>query len=127
LTVKRDIYYIATNGTNNTSVDRLRHLGVEDEVSLRELMSNTSKWKDFGQTVAVEWTLEQGQYFAMGDNTAQSQDSRIWSRVSPYPPYFVPQKNLVGEAVFVHWPHGNPIPGTEINVIPNVKKIRFIH
>ncbi|MDR1383190.1 MAG: S26 family signal peptidase [Planctomycetaceae bacterium] len=127
LTVKRDIYYIATDGGYNREVDRTHQLVVSNEILLREVMSNPTKWKRFGETVCVEWTLEQGQYFAMGDNTAQSQDSRLWSRVSPYPPYYVPQKNLVGHAIFVHWPHGNPIPGTELNVIPNVGKIRFIH
>ncbi|MDR1491207.1 MAG: S26 family signal peptidase [Planctomycetaceae bacterium] len=129
LTIKRDIYYIATNGKNHREIDRVvRNLSIGNEQELRELMSNSAKWEHFGETSVVEWTLGKGQYFAMGDNTAQSQDSRLWMNGSPpSPTVYVPQKNLVGEAIFVHWPHGNPIPGTEINVIPNVGKIRFIH
>lgn len=40
--------------------------------------------------------LEQGQYFACGDNQASSLDSRYWGPV--------PHQNLVGPAFFVYWP-----------------------
>lgn len=38
------------------------------------------------------------EYFAMGDNTGNSRDSRYWGTV--------PQVNLVGPGVFVYWPFG---------------------
>ncbi len=37
-------------------------------------------------------------YWAMGDNTTRSADSRYWGPV--------PEKNLVGRAFFVYWPFG---------------------
>ena len=37
-----------------------------------------------------------GDYFFMGDNRAQSCDSRVWGAV--------PRNNLIGEVFFVYWP-----------------------
>ena len=35
-------------------------------------------------------------YFALGDNSASSRDSRYWG--------FVPKKNLLGKVIFIYWP-----------------------
>ena len=42
------------------------------------------------------WHVPQGYYFFMGDNRAESCDSRVWGPV--------PRKNLIGEVFFVYWP-----------------------
>ncbi len=48
-----------------------------------------------GQPV-TQYSLGNTQYFAMGDNSAHSSDSRYWGAV--------PQQNLVGPAWAVYWP-----------------------
>lgn len=48
-----------------------------------------------GQT----WTVPVGQYFTLGDNRPQSDDSRSWG--------FVPKDYIVGKAAIVFWPLGN--------------------
>jgi signal peptidase I len=45
---------------------------------------------------ALEAPLTTTQYFALGDNTLNSRDSRYWGPV--------PRENLVGPAVLVYWP-----------------------
>ena len=43
-----------------------------------------------------KWKLGDTEYFAMGDNTRNSRDSRYWGSV--------PAKNLVGPATLIYWP-----------------------
>jgi signal peptidase I len=42
------------------------------------------------------YTVPPNRYFAMGDNSGNSSDSRFWGTV--------PQENLMGRALFVYWP-----------------------
>lgn len=42
------------------------------------------------------WVVPSGSYFFMGDNRAQSCDSREWGAV--------PRANLIGEVFFTYWP-----------------------
>jgi signal peptidase I len=130
LTVWRDIYYIAVAAErdDNSITDTVKDtVSYASEESLRHGMSDPAQWQYFGKTRTAIWNLEKGQYFALGDNTAQSKDSRIWSKNETTFSHYIPEKFLVGEALFVHWPHGNPIPGTDLHVIPEVTKMRFIH
>jgi signal peptidase I len=70
--------------------------GTPEFVKLKEsyLPSQTrlADSQHFGQT----WTVPEGRYFMMGDNRAQSCDSRTWGAV--------PRNKLIGIVFFVYWP-----------------------
>ncbi|NOX59849.1 MAG: hypothetical protein GXP29_13470 [Planctomycetes bacterium] len=84
--------------------------------------------------------LREGEFFMLGDNSAQSKDSRMWSRddVGPhltirgeaYQQGTVPRDQLIGKAFFVYWPSGlrtSLIPFLrERGWIPNIGQMRWI-
>jgi signal peptidase I len=76
LRVLRDVYYIATNSRS-----------MEDQQG----------------GVSVE--IGPDQFFAMGDNSPASQDSRIWNLNPPNPSHTVDRRMLIGKALFIYWPH----------------------
>jgi len=79
--------------------------------------------------------LEADEFFVLGDNSPNSQDSRWWTGAREAtkgrrPPRagVVPRYYLVGKALFVYWPSGfKPFEKFPVALIPNVGKMRFIY
>ncbi len=78
-------------------------------------------------------TLKKGQYFMLGDNSNDNEDSRAWYRVEPVlrrmhlPMGVVPQRYILGRAFMVYWPAGfRPMRAINWAIIPNIGRMRFI-
>jgi len=130
LKIKRNLYYISTNGSTSPLCDlidspfRFGGAPVDIEEGVKMILSKPEHWSTFGKTRRTVFKLEKDQFLMCGDNSAQSKDGRLWT--SDGIPYYVDRKYLIGEAVYVFWPHGLRIPGTRIALIPNVPKMRWI-
>lgn len=79
------------------------------------------------------FTLGENEFFAMGDNSPDSLDSRLWSMEGignngiAYRQGVVPRDYLVGKAFFVYWPAGFRAGNFKLALVPNVGKMRFIY
>jgi signal peptidase I len=145
--VWRDIYYIADKRMAMVSEDRnfdSNLLKSADEATVRNyfntnypnikeaefknayalyrdvLFSTPSLWAaspHFANRGSVEFTLEDDQFFPMGDNSAASSDARAWAN------NFIPRRLLIGRAIVVFWPHVwmEPIP-----YLPNIGRMGLI-
>jgi signal peptidase I len=116
----RDIYYIAQRGASNspmcdydTSPGEFPYFYSPDdaEEKIADFFANPGQWDIFKHRRQVEFHLAKDQYLALGDNSAESMDSRLWEQRGPQ--YYVDRDLLIGKALFIYWPHSwNTIPGT---------------
>jgi signal peptidase I len=65
--------------------------------------------------VATQYTIQRNYYFMMGDNRDDSADSRFWG--------FVPQDNIVGQAMVIYWSWDPEIPFS--NLFKLIASTRF--
>jgi signal peptidase I len=128
----RDIYYIAQrydpqgrNGTAmndyDTSSSEFPHsFGSEDpDERLAEFFSSPEAWDVFKHRRQVDFHLAADQFLVLGDNSAESMDSRLWEQRVPQ--YYVDRDLLIGKALVIYWPHSwDTMPGTEgLPMLPN--------
>jgi signal peptidase I len=79
-------------------------------------------------------TLENDEFFVMGDNSPNSDDGRWWSEQGKgnnsqfYRAGIVPRNYLVGKALFVYWPSCfQPFGKSSFVFVPNLGRLRFIY
>ncbi|UCE98929.1 MAG: signal peptidase I [Planctomycetota bacterium] len=131
LAIFRDIYYTAKKPTHRPETGRA--------------------------TEGKSFTLSEDEFFVLGDNSPNSEDSRWWGKQGKsnngplYRQGIVPRDYLVGKALFVYWPSGFEFPWPQslktfllknsqhnrllqmmhlivsLRWIPNIGQMRFIH
>ncbi len=79
-----------------------RDLDKETRDKLRKLIVNSaSEWPSSGPYPYSTWFVQPGHYLCLGDNSPASSDSRAWG--------VVPERLLLGRALLVYWPIGQPV------------------
>lgn len=137
LRVFRDIYYIAhTRASQSPMYDfavekspfRMLpvtpYMGDQFRKMVEDLMWNPQRWETFANGNMLEFTMEEDQFFVLGDNSPQSEDGRFWRHE-----HFVRRELLIGKALAVIWPHSlDHIPGTAIPFpyFPNFQRMKLV-
>jgi len=127
LRVLRDTYYIAGDTGNADEFESPGELfGHERSLSSQRIADALSNPARYAQARRrwVDFKLEKDQFLALGDNSAKSMDSRLWTGQ-----HYVNRDLLIGEALFIYWPHSwDRIPGTKIPFpfFPNVAEMGFV-
>jgi signal peptidase I len=132
LKVFRDIYYIAVDKKMGALWDYKALPTLMYQGKVDQFFSDPSQWSELEENNLrqVEFTLKADQYFALGDNSAKSQDSRLWeSTTGQSNPWVIDRELLKGKALFIYWPHTwDRIPYVNIPFpfFPNFSRMHFI-
>jgi len=111
----------------------LSHVAIFRDIHYtREKYANS---KETGRaTEGKPFSLGADEFFMLGDNSPNSEDSRWWPSAGKgnngvtYRSGIVPRDYLVGKALFVYWPSGfKPFAKFPFGIIPNVGKMRFTY
>lgn len=132
LKLYRDVYYIAVRGAPGSPrrevICDFTSTGGEP-LTAEAIHRTLSQWQIYAsrRSEMFHFPLREGQYFVVGDNSAESMDSRLWEDRNFE--YYVREELLIGKALFVFWPRAlDRIPGTNIPIrfFPNFWKMRFV-
>jgi signal peptidase I len=134
LRVLRDIYYTSKNLTRQTQIQEsnpsVEYTGRAEPRVIPAIWSVLRQPARWSSRAALElfasrnrdesWVfpLEANQYLPMGDNSPQSNDARTWDGAR-----FIDGSYLLGEALFIYWPHAKTSP---LPFWPNFGRMKFI-
>jgi signal peptidase I len=94
--------------TQHISVVRSPYRDDFPQTNFPDYAVNAKWWKDMRKLVEDhQLIIPDGQYFVMGDNRDDSQDSRYWG--------FVPRENIIGRPMVIYWSSNglnNDLPGS---------------
>lgn len=127
LNISRDFFYLSCAESNRGSGHRSQvdFSPPSDLRQLKEFLSvpefahegqqYSEGYRDMG---ASTFQLHEDEFFVLGDNSARSRDSRLWTdgRIASRKRdkekqghvHAVPRDLLIGKAFFIYWPHGIP-------------------
>lgn len=94
---------------------------------VRQALSPAREWAFHKAMRQVAFPLDEDQFLVLGDNSAESKDSRLWE--SDNLGHYVNRDLLMGKALFVYWPHSlDRIPYTKVPIrfLPNVSRMHFV-
>ena len=82
--------------------DKVEMVGRKLYINGNPLEENYTQYIDPGSEYERygPYQVPEGQYFAMGDNRDNSQDSRFWG--------FVPRDHIIGKALVIYWSYETP-------------------
>ncbi len=139
LQVWRDIYYVA-DSWGRLEQSQMRGDVVTDfphqypfDAQLLAMRYDSSLWGRFKERTHVYFSLDEDQFFVIGDNSPASSDARLWlsgdQRGGRPGGAYLERQLLIGKALCVYWPHSwNRIPSTPIPfpLFPNVADMRLV-
>ena len=144
LQVLRDIYYIATEWNSGGMVDYDYGDGPPPGDLLQYLQSHPQQ--RFVEFPPLKKGPGEDQFFMCGDNSSNSQDSRLWvmdaRRLGKSgSEFYVTRDLLIGKAFFLYWPHSwdeiptpwgskvpcfIPTPLGRFPIVPDFRKMRLV-
>lgn len=136
LQVMRDIYYTSKNLTRQTAIGEdnpsFEYDGFDGRnprviSAIKRLFQQPWEWSGAAaerlftsrnRDESFVFPLAENQYLPMGDNSPQSNDARTWDGAR-----YIDGSYLLGEALFIYWPHAKTKP---LPFWPNFERMKFI-
>lgn len=128
LKVLRDIYYTSRNLSHEGPRDiSCEYNGFSNSSDIRTILRNPYLWnsdrairmfRSRNRNEDYVFRMEENQFFPMGDNSPESKDARIWEGN-----YYVDGSYMLGEALFIYWPHAKTSP---LPFWPNFERMKLI-